>query len=230
MEMNLFEKFIPFVVVFLGIYFIYKYRHQLRENIALDKWIRIVTGVVLILLYSSHYLLRINLYGIKDPIVLPFQLCSISMFLAIILLFTKNKTIFAFTFFAGILGAFVSYLTPIHGYTSAYYRYYQFYIAHGILILTPIYYLLVHQFYPSFKDTIHAFLILQSLAIFMGVYNYFYGTDFMFIFVDPAKIDKFPLIAKFGGIPYYIIWMEIVGFSAFLLLYILVYIATKRYK
>ncbi len=43
--------------------------------------------------------------------------------------------------------------------------YYQFYIAHGILILTPIYFLFVHQYIPNLKETVKAFGILQAARV-----------------------------------------------------------------
>lgn len=229
LELNIYEKVIPFIVLFTLIYVLYLYRNRIKENEVLDKRIRIIGGVLLTIVYLSHYLLRFNLYGF-DSILLPFQLCSISMFLAIILIFTKNRTIFAFVFYAGILGAFISYLTPILGYNSAYYRYYQFYIAHGLLILAPIYFLLVYDYIPTLRETVYAFAILQSLAIFMGIFNYFNDTDFMFIFVDPDKVAKFPSIQNFGGIPFYLIWVELTAVAAFAIVYILIDKTTKRSK
>jgi uncharacterized membrane protein YwaF len=113
----------------------------------------------------------------------------------------------------GILGGLISVASPILGYNSAFYRYYQFFFAHGILILTPFYFILVHDYIPSTKEIYWSFAILQSFATFMMVFNYYMGTDFMFLFFDRTKIDKFPAIAYFGGIPYYIILMEILAIS-----------------
>jgi hypothetical integral membrane protein (TIGR02206 family) len=218
MELSMVEFTAPFLVLVAFILAVVYYKDTLQKNPSLDVKVRRITGVVFVLIYSSHYLLRFSIYGF-DTLILPFQLCSISMFLAILLLFTENRTIYAFTLYAGVLGGLISLFTPIIGYDSHFYRYYQFYGAHILLIVTPLYFLIVKQYYPSKKDTIHAFLILQGLAIFMGVFNYFMGTDFMFIFVDPEKITKFPAIAKFGGIPYYIIVLEIAGILLFTLFY-----------
>lgn len=212
------EFIIPFFVLGLLLFGLIYYRNELRASSTAQKVIRYGGGTIFALLYSSHYLLRFNIYGF-DTLILPFQLCSISMLLAIVMLFTKNRQIFTFILFAGAIGGLISLLTPIMGYNSAYYRYYQFYGAHILLIITPLYFMIVEQYYPTKKDTVIAFGILQSLAIFMGFFNYFMNTDFMFIFVDPAKIDKFPAIAKFGGIPYYLILFEITGMISFTVLY-----------
>jgi len=91
--------------------------------------------------------------------------------------------------------------------------------AHILLILTPVYFMAVHGYIPSKKETIYGFLILQGLATFMVVFNAIVGTDFMFVFINADKIDKFPTLSNFGGIPYYLILVEVVGLSYYFIAY-----------
>jgi len=180
-----------------------------RENNDLDKKVRYSLGVLLFGLYASHFILRFALYGF-DTIVLPFHLCSIAMTFAIYLLFTNNKTVYSFVLLTGVLGSVISLVSPVIGYDAMYYRYYQFFFAHGILLITPLYYLLVHGWLPSKKEVLAGYIILQILAKFMLLFNYVMGTDFMFMFLDPSKIEKFPTITYIGGIPFYLLVAEIV--------------------
>ncbi len=218
LELNLLEFIVPIILLIFMIFLIVYFKSRIKEQPELEVKIRIITGVLFITLYLSHFVLRFLLYGF-DTIVLPFQLCSISMLFAIVLIYTKNKTIYSFVLYTGVLGGIISLLTPIIGYDSNYFRYYQFYIAHSLLILTPIYFMAVFGFFPSKSDTIKSFIILQVLAIFMLFFNYFNGTDFMFVLLDPEKLVKFPLISKFGGIPFYLIWVELVGITLFYIMY-----------
>ena len=209
LDLTIWERIIPLILIGMGIYFIYKYRETFRKNKDIDRNFRITMGVVLFGFYASHYVLRFALYG-WDTIVLPFHLCGIAMAFAIVLLFTNNKAIYSFVLMTGVLGSIISFVNPIIGYNAAYYRYYQFFFAHGILFITPLYYFIVHQWIPGKKEVIIGYLILQLLAKFMLVFNYVMGTDFMFMFLDPDKIDKFPVIRYLGGIPYYLIVAEVV--------------------
>ncbi|MBN2604945.1 MAG: TIGR02206 family membrane protein [Bacilli bacterium] len=227
MELSFLEKFGPIILIFIGAIMIARYRDIFKKNQLLDKKFRIVIGIIFTLVYMSHYLLNFYLYGF-DTIVLPFQLCSISMFLAIILLFTKNRTIFSFVLYTGVIGGLISVFVPVIGYDSSFYRYYQYEIAHAILILTPIYFIYVHDYIPNMKETIYAYLILQFFAKFMLIFNYFNQTDFMFVFLDKAKIDKFPVIENFGGIPFYLIWVEISAIVAFVISYVVIHFFTKN--
>ncbi len=227
-DLNTFEWLFPIFVLFVLIYFLFKYKDTFKNNKLLDKRLRISIGLAFTILYLSHYLLRYAIYG-YDTLILPFQLCSISMFLAIILIFTRNRTIYTFVLFTGVAGGLISLFVPIIGYDSNYYRYYQYMLAHGILIITPLYFLAVYGFYPSKRETIYAYIMAQVAAKFMLVFNYFMGTDFMFLFLDPNKANKFPIINDFGGIPLYLIWIELVTIIWFVLAYLgITFLKNKR--
>ena len=216
--LNRAEYFLPIILVIVSAVLIVVFRDYFKKSETREKKIRFSVGIIFTAVYLSHYILRFALYQF-DLILLPFQLCSISMFLAILLLFTKNKTIFAFVLYAGVIGGFISLFVPVYLNDSSYYRYYQYAIAHSLLILTPIYFMAVHDYIPSKKDTIYAFLILEAIGVFMIIFNYIVGTDYMFVFINADKIDKFPVIAKFGGIPLYLLWVHIAGISFYIIAY-----------
>jgi len=210
LELNFAELTIPLIIIGVIIYIIYRYKDRFRDNPGLDKKMRYILGTSLLVFYSSHYIFRFALYGF-DTIILPFHLCGITMAFAIYLLFTNNKNVYSFVLLTGVIGSLISFMSPVIGYDSSYYRYYQFYFAHGLLLITPLYYFIVHKWYPKGKEVLNGFIILQVLALFMLLFNYINGTDFMFMFLDPAKIDKFPLIRLLGGIPYYLFSVELLG-------------------
>jgi hypothetical integral membrane protein (TIGR02206 family) len=228
-ELNTIEWLLPIALIIMIAVLMIVYREKLRGNSRLDKNIRLYGGIFFMIIYLSHYALRFALYGF-DYLLLPFQLCSISMFFAIVLIFTKNKTIFNFVLYTGVLGGFISIFVPIIGYDSSFYRYYQYEFAHGLLILTPIYFLVVHDYIPSKMETVYSFLILQGIGVFMVIFNYYAGTDYMFIFVNPDKVEKFPMIAKFGGIPLYLLWVEIAGITAYFIEFQVIHFFYKSKK
>jgi len=205
------------IVITLGVLIVI-FRDKFKNNKRLEKRFRTYIGIFFAIIYLSHYSLRFALYK-WDYINLPFQLCSISMFLSIVLIFTKNKTVFTFVLYTGVLGGFISLFFPIIGYDSNFYRYYQYMFAHGLLILTPIYFVAVHDYIPGKKETVYSFLILQAIATFMLIFNTIIGTDYMFVFINEDKADKFPIINKLGGIPLYLLWVEIAGVTAYFIEY-----------
>ena len=228
-ELTTIEWLLPIGIIFILAVLLFVFSDKFKNNKKLDKRFRISIGIFFAAIYLSHYILRYALYGF-DYILLPFQLCSISMFLAIILLFTKDRTIFTFVLYTGVLGGFISLFVPVIGYDSHFYRYYQYQLAHGMLILTPIYFIAVYDYLPGKMETVYSFLILQAIGIFMVIFNYRVGTDYMFIFINPDKIEKFPVISKFGGIPLYLIWVELVGITAYFIEYQVIHFLYKFKK
>ncbi len=214
-DMTIFERIIPLIIIGIVIYILFKKKDVIKQNPVLEKRIRYGMAIALAVLYISHYALRINLYGWQDTIVLPFHLCSIAMFLCVIMLFTMNRALHSFVLLAGTMGVVISLSSPVIGYNFEYYRYYQFFFAHGILLIGPLYVSFMHNYLPSKKEVIIGFLILQSLAIFMGFFNYYVGTDFFFMFVDPIKLEKFSMIKYIGGIPFYLIFVELFALAYF---------------
>ena len=224
-KLSTLEYILPILFVFVSAVLLIYFRNYFKN-------VRLYAGVVFVVIYLSHYVFRFALYGF-DTIVLPFQLCSISMFLAIILIITKSRTIHSFVLYTGVLGGLISLFIPVYLNDSSYYRYYQYVLAHSLLILTPIYFMAVHDYIPSKKETIYGFLILQTIATFMVIFNYFMGTDFMFVFINADKIEKFPVIENFGGIPLYLLWVEIVGITIYTIAYNLIRVVikiNKKYK
>ena len=57
-----------------------------------------------------------------------------------ILFIPRNKTLFEFLFYAGIIGAIQAFLTPqINYYDDSLYRYIEYHVTHAGIILLPIY-------------------------------------------------------------------------------------------
>lgn len=68
-------------------------------------------------------------YGLTDNwglYSLPFQLCSIMMWLSALLLLTRNRKLYEITFFLGIMGAMQALLTPNLDADFPQFRYFHF--------------------------------------------------------------------------------------------------------
>ena len=52
----------------------------------------------------------------------------------------------------------------------------------------------------------------------------------MFVFINADKINKFPIIEKFGGIPLYLLWVEVAGLIFYTIAYNLIRVVIKINK
>ncbi len=139
-EITLIEKIIPIFILIVLIITLYINRDKVRNNKLLDKKIRYYCGIISLIFLSIYYILEWCSNGIT-VFNLPLHICFISNILCIILCFNKNKKIFNFVVFTGILGGLSSLLAPELDLSFKYFRYYQFMICHISIIIIPIYFM-----------------------------------------------------------------------------------------
>ncbi|MDR4889181.1 TIGR02206 family membrane protein [Fredinandcohnia sp. QZ13] len=156
--------------------------------------------------------------GVWDPIdSLPFQLCSISLFLSIIMLLTKSHLLFEVTYFLGIGGALQAMLTPELAYDFPHYRYFHFFLAHIAIILASLYMLWYENIRPTFNSVWKAFAALNVIACIVFFINKATGGNYMFLARKPINPS---LIDFLGPYPWYLLSLELVALIMFFILYL----------
>ncbi|MFD1781056.1 TIGR02206 family membrane protein [Fredinandcohnia salidurans] len=156
--------------------------------------------------------------GVWDPVdSLPFQLCSISLLLSIIMLLTRKLFLFEITYFLGIGGAMQAMLTPELAYDFPHYRYFHFFLAHIAIILASLYMIWFENCRPTIKSIWKAFAALNVIAIVVFFINKATGGNYMFLARKPINPS---LIDILGPYPWYILSLEIVALFMFIILYL----------
>jgi len=146
-----------------------------------------------------------------------FQLCSISLFLSIIMLLTRKFFLFEITYFLGIGGALQAMLTPELAYDFPHYRYFHFFLAHIAIILASLYMIWYENCRPAFTSIWKAFAALNVIAIVVFFINKATGGNYMFLARKPINPS---LIDFLGPYPWYILSLEIVALFMFFILYL----------
>jgi hypothetical integral membrane protein (TIGR02206 family) len=157
---------------------------------------------------------------------LPLHLCSVSAIICCIIFFVKKKQfLFEFLFYCGIIGGFISILTPqITLYDGNYFFYIMFYFKHASIIIIPIaimYRMKMQLRKYSWLKTFGGINIL--LAIVMPV-NAALGSNYLYVAKPP--IAKNPLILGTGentilGLPDYVFGFEIILLILLLVFYLI---------
>ncbi|MFZ3580152.1 TIGR02206 family membrane protein [Virgibacillus sp. DJP39] len=166
--------------------------------------------------------LTLNLWYIFNGVwnvenTLPFQLCSISLYLSIFMLITEKFFLFEITFFLGIGGALQALLTPELYHDFPHYRYFHFFVAHIAIVLASIYMASVKKYKPTLKSVWKAMLALNLIAIFVYIINQLTGGNYMFLSWKPSNAS---LIDYLGEYPWYLLSLEFVALTMFLILYV----------
>ncbi|WP_454189871.1 YwaF family protein [Paenibacillus sp. Marseille-Q7038] len=197
---------------------LFLFRSRLRQSRLLKELLRWSLAVILILsqLTLEIWYQAFGLWDIKNT--LPLELCSLTLILSIIMLITKNRMLYIFVFYAGICGALAALLTPNLAYAFPHFRFIQFFVAHGAIILSAFYMTWIENNKLSFSSVPIGFVMLNMVAGFVWLINQMTGANYMFL---SRKPDTPSILDLLGPYPLYILMEEILALLLFLMLYLL---------
>lgn len=185
--------------------------------------------VTIILQEASFKVWRI--YVTDSPLKenLNLNLCGITLILSIFLLANKSQKLYEIVFFWGLAGATQAILTPDIGqYGYPHFRFMQFFLSHGLIILVATYMTAVEGFRPKPGSIKRLMLITNAYALIVGIINYLLGTNYLFLARKPESAS---LLDFLGPWPWYIISLEALALLSFAIIYFpfyLSHLATKR--
>ncbi|MFC5701122.1 TIGR02206 family membrane protein [Cohnella faecalis] len=158
---------------------------------------------------------------------LPFQLCSIMVWLSAVLCFWRNRVLYEIVFFLGILGALQALLTPNLDETFPQFRYFHFFAGHIAIVAVPVLLTAVDGYRPNFRSALRALGWLHLLAIPAAITNAAVGTNFMFLARKPSTASLLDLLAPW---PWYLLELELVAIALCLLLLAIVRLTDRVMK
>ncbi|MBB3113907.1 putative integral membrane protein (TIGR02206 family) [Paenibacillus phyllosphaerae] len=157
---------------------------------------------------------REDAFGLSDT--LPLELCSISLYMCILMLLFRSKRLFQIVYFTGIGGAMQALLTPVLTYGFPHFRFLQFFLAHSFIILAVLYMVWVEKFRPTLRSIGLTMIFLNLLLVIILLVNKATGGNYMFV---SRKPDTASVLDLLGPYPWYLLSMEGLAVVIFLLLY-----------
>ncbi|MEK3934457.1 TIGR02206 family membrane protein [Sporosarcina sp. FSL W7-1349] len=207
---------IGFLVMAIVLLFIMKDRwpSQMETRAVMER----VFAFTLLLFDSMYHLWMVSTdrWHLLDS--LPLELCSLSLLASIVLLWTGNRHVFDFVFYAGIGGALQAIATPVLDLSFPHFRYFHFFYTHLGIILTALYFVWIKGYRPTFTGILKTMLVLNVLLPFIMIVNWAVGGNYMFLRMKPADGS---LLDFLGPYPWYIVSLEVVAFLLFFILWLL---------
>lgn len=224
MEGNLFlsvTHIMSLLVMVALITFLFIYRNQ-RFMKKFGRWL-IFISLLGSEAWLNYWYVTTNMWDIRYT--LPFQLCSISLYLCMWMLLTKQKWAFEVAYFLGLGGALQALLTPELFYDFPHFRFIHFFVAHIAIVLAVFYMLWVEKKMITITALWKSFGLLQVIALLVYFINKLTSGNYMFLAKKPTNAS---LIDFLGPYPWYILTLEVVVLLFFFILYVPFLLLQKR--
>jgi hypothetical integral membrane protein (TIGR02206 family) len=201
-----------FMLILILLLYMYrnKYSRRVKEGV---RWGLIISLAVGELFFHIWYSVN-DMWSLS--INLPFQLCSISIYLCIFMLVTKSRTLFEIAFFSSMTGAFIAMITPELFFGFPHVRYFQFFLVHAAIVLSCMYMVWMEGYMVTFSSLLKSFFSLNLIALAVYGINVFLGSNYMFLSHKPYNSSP---IDYLGEYPWYLLSLEGITFLLFLFLY-----------
>lgn len=177
--------------------------------------IRLGLGVVLVASELAWFTYAGLRGGLRFPDGLPLQLCDLTLWLTVIVLFTMRPALFDLVYYWALTGTVMALITPdlwepIQAYASI-----QFFVKHGVVVISVLYLVWAKLARPRPGSVWRAFLLLNVYAGAIFAFNWTFHTNYFYIVRKPAQAS---LLNLFGPWPVYIFVGDALALAWFLLL------------
>ncbi|WP_252503349.1 TIGR02206 family membrane protein [Sporosarcina sp. Marseille-Q4943] len=206
------------LMVAIIIVLLYWQRKRLQVNSSKLKWVERIFALSLLAMDILYHIWLIvtDRWALDDS--LPLELCSISLFVSIVLLLTGNRHLTDFVIFAGIGGALQALGTPVLDMDFPHFRFFHFFYTHVGIILTGFYFVWVKGYKPTFKGVLKTMVVINALLPIILAVNWLVEGNYMFLRMKPYNGS---LLDFLGPYPWYILSLEAVAFIIFTVIWLL---------
>lgn len=171
------------------------------------------------------YSFRYSTEGFRFPEGMPLQLSDVAVWLTVLAAWTARPTLFELSWFWGVAGAGMAILTPdlwapCWSYPSVY-----FFVAHGLVVVTPVFLWASGANRARPGSPWRALFWVNVYAAAVGAFNAVFKTNYMYLCSRPEGAS---LLDWFGPWPWYLVGGEVVALALFWLLWLPFGAAARR--
>ena len=146
---------------------------------------------------------------------LPLHICGVALFVVVLVLLCRNQTLYEIGYFWGIVGTLNAVLTPQLGVGFPHYRFFQYFIVHGGIVVSVLFATWGLRMRPTLKGLLRSFLFVNLYMVFIAGVNLLLKSNYMFICEPPYTKSPF----FFAPWPWYIPILDGVALILFFVVY-----------
>ena len=146
---------------------------------------------------------------------LPLHICGVALFVVVFALLRRNQILYEIGYFWGIVGTLNAAITPQLAVDFPHYRFFQYFIVHGGIVVSVLFVTWGLRMRPTFKGLLRSFLLVNFYMVVIAGVNLLLKSNYMFICEPPHTKSPF----FFAPWPWYIPILDAVAFVLFFLVY-----------
>lgn len=188
-----------------------------RKDDSFAKRIRIGLAVVILVDELAWYGYYLSQGWFAFPYSLPLQLCDITLWLTVYVLFTCSSRTYQLIFYWGLAGTTMAVLTPDVSTPPLSWLTIQFFVAHGGLLVGILFLTWRKILVPAKGSFWKAWLWLHAYAVLIGLFDYVFQVNYFYLCEKPIGMS---LLEFIGPWPVYIFVGDFIAFVMFWLLWL----------
>ncbi len=184
-----------------------------------------VTNTVCYLLSAILIVNEVGLWGYRMSTVqsfsvflqryLPLHICGVVVFVVVFVLLRRNQTLYEIGYFWGLVGTLNAIITPQLWVDFPNYRFFQYFIAHGGIVVSVLFVTWGLKMRPTLKGLLRSFLLVNFYMVVIAGVNLSLKSNYMFICEPPDTKSPF----FFAPWPWYIPILDGVALVFFFVVY-----------
>ncbi len=194
----------------------YVFRNRFKDE-GVNKIVRYIFAAILLLNQIGYYvwLAATGIWSISNG--LPLTLCGASTFLCIYLLVGQKYFAYEILYFWGLTGTLQAMITPeIFGYGYTHYRFYEFFIGHGLIIIAILFMTFTNRIRPQAISIKKVFFVTNIFAVFVLIFDLITDSNYLFLIHKPKTASLFDIL---GPWPWYILSLEFLCVIMYTIIY-----------
>ena len=184
------QKYLMIVLLVIISILVIVFKNQIKAY-KHEKLILKVLGYVLILNVISHYVWLVfhgEFFWLKT---MPFAFCPTTAMILGYILISGDNRLFPYAYFMGLIGGLVSHFLPANLHAGPqFYRFYNFYIQHTIIVFVPLYMAAAYNMFPTIKDSVKSMKVALVVGLTALLVNYINGWETKYAEMNPWRTVK----------------------------------------
>ena len=179
------------VLVIVSSFFLIKRKSERNRQLfkIILGWCALITQII-----YTIWICKNGVFSIKDS--LPLNICSVSLILVFLSVIVRKKVVINLLYFWGLPGTVYALLFPNLIFGFPHFRFFEFFIAHAIILWMVLYYLIIEKLDISNSDMIVSYVLTIGYLSAIIFLNEILRSNYLYLRRKPVFESFFDLLGS----------------------------------